>query len=414
MFLGNSDNMNIRVASWFRKSGIHAELWRTDPDGPDEGLRGNLREYLGTDPDGLDWIKRCPIDDVLLEACASPQHPLRTEIERSFDFVVVNGAKALLLSAHLSRPTVIIPSGYEIGSFWRFIDQYRTPKEEASYWINLLKQKKLKSAFSYRRRIIQLGRGAIKKALMNVDTYRGHDSIYRRIGATRSLARINLGEDCQKARDLVNRPLLAELNKKYGHSKLTILSLSRIFFSDPKSILYKGTHLFFQSLEALAPLIESGQISVVMGKHGQELDLFEKKFGHSPVFKKINWVSHLDFPTLVTYLSMDNAFLVAEFGKKNSVISGIGRDAIAIGTPFLSQVAPSATVEQFGAPVPSFYAARVPEIVQQLKQVFDMEPQAFQQLRRQMKEFADLHHDYRAYVPRFLSALEDKLEHQGG
>jgi glycosyltransferase involved in cell wall biosynthesis len=138
-----------------------------------------------------------------------------------------------------------------------------------------------------------------------------------------------LPEDVTTNRHLVDRALLDELTTRYQRFERIFLWLSRVDFRDRSSPMYKGTDKF---IRAAAQVVADGaNVRVVIGAHGHDSEAARKLVGDLGIGDHVDWVSHLPFRELITYLSIPNAVVFDELTHLNVVSSGLSREALSVG-----------------------------------------------------------------------------------
>jgi hypothetical protein len=146
-----------------------------------------------------------------------------------------------------------------------------------------------------------------------------------------------------------------------------------------------------------------------MGKHGNEVAEFMQLVDASPVKPYIDWVSHLGAPDLVTYLSLPNGVLFAEFGATQRELSGIGRDAASIGTVTVSSAEPQSIERQYGTPAPLLRALTTDEIALRMRELIDMGDDEFRGRQVAMRQFGEAAVDYHAHMPYYYGLVQRSI-----
>src|SRR5262249_3182235 len=147
------------------------------------------------------------------------------------------------------------------------------------------------------------------------DSYEAHTDGLRRLGLLKKRVFRGLSADCAGDRARVRPELRQQLLARYGDARRVFLWFSRLNFSDPSALIYKGVERYLEALESILPELRAGTVRLVMGKHGNEVPQFMELIEKSPVHQYINWTTHLGAPELVTYLSLPNGVLFSEFGE---------------------------------------------------------------------------------------------------
>jgi hypothetical protein len=396
LFLGNDDNYNYRMAKWSREFGVEADLWVIQPADP---LRGDIR-LLEPDLDGRfpAWVMDVPLGDGRLAALWPGG--IGRRIEETYDFVGVCGTASLMASLRLRCPRGLTAIGAEIGDLpFPFKPGYATSMGTRPMRYNVS--------------IALLVRAALRRLDFIIDSYQAHDNAYERLRLNEKRSFRGMAADCAGERARVRRELLDQLVAKYGAAQRVFMWFSRLNFTDPDALIYKGAERFLQALEAVLPALESGRVRVIMGKHGNELAEFMQLVDRSPAKPYIDWVPHLGAPELVTYLSLPNGVLFAEFGATQRELSGIGRDAASIGTVTVSSAEPQSMERQYGVAGPLLRALTTEEIAGQMRDLIDMSDDKLRSRQAAMRQFGEAAVDYHAHIPYYYGLVQRSIARRG-
>lgn len=392
LFLGNDDNVNYQMAKWSREFGVDAEVWIIQPTDPH---RGDIR-LLEPDLDMLPtWVKNIPLGDGRRMAVFPGK--IGKEIDRTYDFVGVTGAASLMSTLRLRTPRGLICTGAELGDLpFPFKPGYAISQGRRSLRYNIS--------------VAILVRAALRRLDFIDDDFDGHTAALRRLGLLGKRKFVGFPGDCAGARKRISADLRKNLMRQYGNAGRVFMWFSRLNFSDPKALIYKGVERFLKALESMLPELRRGEVRVVIGRHGNEMEAFLQLVNLSPVKEFIDWVPHLGAHELCTYLSLPNAVLFSEFGEHLGILTGIGRDASSIGTVMISSANPRMIERQYGRPAPILRAVTIDDIVRRMREVVDMDDQAFANLQRKMAEFGEQYVDYRAYIPKYYAFVQEAIK----
>jgi hypothetical protein len=396
LFLGNDDNLNYRMTKWSREFGVDADLWIIQPPDP---FRGDIR-LLEPDLDSQysTWVKEVPMGDGRRIAIWPGE--IGREIERTYDFVSVTGPTSLMASLQFRCPRGLVATGAEIGDLpFPFKPGYATSMGQRPV--------------SYNLSVAILVRAALRRVDFILDSYEAHTENFRRLGLLEKRVFRGVACDCRGERARVRMELRTELLARYGAARRVFMWFSRLNFTDPSSLIYKGVERYLQALESMLPELRAGTLRLVMGRHGNEVGEFMRLVEASPVKPYIDWVGHLGAPELVTYLSLPNGVMFAEFGENLRELSGIGRDAVSMGTVTVSSAEPSILRRQYGEPAPLMRAVTVDEIRARMRELIEMENDRFAGLQAQMREFGETAVDYHVLIPQFYGLVQRSVERQG-
>jgi len=392
LFLGNSDNVNLKLCMWSRNIGVDAFLWRMD-----EGGRGNPMEYA---PDlfehgNPDWVIGAEKSNKQLIISTLIKSRDIDYINKNFDVVIISGKRALIFSLKIKLPKLLVPVGYEVC--------YLLDKTSI---LKTLKRILYHPKFVFEIYLNFVSLIALKSLNGIFDSFEHNFRIYKHFNLEKILYPKSIGEDCEKVRKLVDKKTIQALEKETAKAKKVFLWFSRLNYRNLSSPNYKGVDLFLKALEDILPLLENGEVLVYIGKHGIDTEPFIELAKKSPVYHYIRWREHLEYPKLLSYLSLKNAILFTDFGKNNSGVSGIGRDALVLGTVTINSCTDKATTLQYGKPAPKNYASTPKEITEQIYRLLGMSDEKFRNCQNRNKQYSDTHMDYKNYLKWFYQDVE--------
>jgi len=389
-FLGNADNINLKVCYWLRQLGYEAHIYTADFGG-----RGGVHLYFNQEElkSNSDWIFDGKLDKLGLWSFVFLPSRQRNFINKEYDLVVVSGLSGLVASNVITRPKLLSPVGYEVNHFCN-------PKIPF----------KIKSINSFFRRLASYyAVKSLKKIDLITDFFEPDHEVYKFHKVFSKVSSLAIGEDCEKVRSFVKKALLEQLVEKTKGAKKVFLWLTRLNYKDPSIPEYKGADLFLKSLETQLEALKSGELVVYMGKHGLDVDDFMKLCEGFECSQYINWIGHLDYPELITYLSIPNAILFTEFGDVNSSINGITRDGYAIGIPMVNSSKDNIMIAQYGAPGPRFFCKTVEDIANTMQHLLNLSNDAFEELREKTLEYGNNYLDYKNYIPALIKLIQQRL-----
>lgn len=394
-FLGNPDNFGIRHVLWLRKLGYDACLYRSD-----EGKRGDITHYY---PDYAlnkpDWIR--PLSLNYKEFIQLFFFPKRAkaffkEINENFDCVWISGPMALVLSKFVHLPKLFIPVGYEVSYF---ASKRNRP---IKYYLSQMSPiMLLKDTFVYRQ-VKQI----IYQMTLIVDWFECNLDVYRELNLIPKVKGYGVGDDCAQLKTLADRSLKEEILLEYQNCHRTLLWFSRLNFTNPEDPIYKGVEIFYEALEGMLDYLKDNKIRIIMGFHGEDKEAFYHAYGETELYQYIDWIGHLDYPQLISYLSIPNAIAFTDFGKYNTGISGIMRDALSMGVPIINNSAPEVMEQQYEGVAPRLYADNPVDIRSQIKSLSEMSDEEFNGLKAKTYAYALEHLNYDVYIARLEQAFE--------
>jgi hypothetical protein len=391
LFLGNEDNVNARAAVWSRRAGVDADLYLLGNEGSG---RGAIETFLpGADQERPPWVRMLPVKDPL----AFIRNP-SADIDglcRGYDLLVSTGLGALILAPLFPLPRIHLVVGSEIGAVpsyrWALTSRMTAPVLSFRWIDDRL------TRFRYSR--------AVRRSLPDIDLYLDsfvpNQNMFRSFDLEDRVVFSGLAEDVDANRARVDPQRLARLTQQYSGFSRVFIWLSRLNFTDPRSNIYKGAERYLAALDSVTDDIATGRIALVIGRHGNDVESFVKLAEKWPFSGHIDWVEHLAYDELLTYLSLPNAVLFSEFGELQKDLTGIGRDAASVGTVTVSSADPEFMTRQYGAPAPTFRAVTTEQIAARMREIIAMPDEMFRANQRMM---ADYGREWIHY-PRFLDRL---------
>ena len=389
-FIGNADNVNLKVCSWFRKLGYKAYLYAAE-----KGGRGGIHLYLNEEEfkSHESWVFEGNIDKLGLWSFIFLPNKYRDFINKEYDLVIASGLNGLIASSVIKKPKILLTVGYEV-------NHYCNPKIKFP----------IRSINSFFRALASYyAVKSLKKIDLITDFFEPDHEVYKYHNVFSKVSSMAIGEDCEKVQSFIKKDFLASLIEKNQKAKKVFLWLTRLNYKDPSIPEYKGADLFIKALESQIASLKNGELVVYMGNHGLDADDFMKFCKGFECSQYINWVDHLDYSELVTYLAIPNAVLFTEFGDVNSSINGITRDGYAIGIPMVNSSKDEVMVAQYGAPGPRFFCQIVEEIENTMKYLLNLSNNDFEELRMKTLEYGNKYLDYKNYIPALIKLVKQSL-----
>lgn len=305
---GNQDNSGYRIAIWLRESGHHVALYlmrnwesaRSRPEAIDRDL-----ERAGY-PDWIRQYDNTPLNTLFRLA------PEIDEIEADFEIVVVIGSMAMMQARHFRKiPFVNLSTGPSNQGVIRMWDHISL--KHRAFWTTV--------RFFVRRSVRKCDR-----IFVHYDP-----EIYSlaKLGQLGKSVIYGMPEDISGNADRVDQSLLNELNEKYCQFDRVFLWLGRIAYSDPKNPMYKGADKFIEAADAI--IRDGANVRLVIGKHGEDYERLRQLIEAKGLSSRVEWVDHMPYWRLLTYLSIANAVVVDELTSLHCVSSGMFRETLSVG-----------------------------------------------------------------------------------
>jgi hypothetical protein len=372
-FVGNQDNNAYRLCRWIRKRNIDAHLYlfprenptRSKPELVDAELADGyppwLREY---DEDTGPWpLKRGAV---------------ARRIDSNYDIVVTSGATGLLAVGHFKHaPVVHLSLGSEVSQYPLWLWRLKLPLKWRA--ASFLMRRNLKRV----AKVVTLG-------------FRPELHALKILGHTGKTVIWGWPEDPQGNRRRVDREELAKLTADYADCDRVFIWMARLNFMDPDAIDYKGSERF---LDAFEMIVRAGEYKVkaIVGDHGYDVEVFKARVIAKGMDDHIDYVQHLPFHRMMTYMSIPNGVVVDVLdAERGHIFGGVVREAMSLGAPLIT-AADSETVTQcYGPNCPIIYADDAQSCRQAMANVAKMNESEFTQLGQSVTRWADenLHYDH--------------------
>lgn len=390
--IGNQGSYGYRICNWLRRMENDAELFLLEgADRQERDLPENVDRALeGGYPSWIHQVGRFSSE--------------LSEVARRFDVGLTVGPSGLKAITRLSDlPVVHFAMGSELYSM---PTSYTPPDSRFLQWLDKVKYRFLKSEKergaravalharkSYRqaRRIIALSQEAVQAAWQ--------------IGEGSKLCIWPFPEDVEGNRRRIDPALLQQLTEKYRQYDRVFLWLSRINYRDKEAAHYKGTDHFLDAYEALVAEYP-GRVHAVVGDHGFDGEAFQADVDRRGIANSIDFVSHLPFWKLITYLSIPNAVVCDQIVKRDCV-TGLVRECLSIGTPAMQCVDQALMRICFLSALPVVSAEDRDTCLAAMKYFVDMSAEDFTEKCKTISTWSANHLDFRVIIPRLVLLLRE-------
>lgn len=365
-YWGNQGNLGYRLSKWFRAKGIETHLFilkkelldeRSRPESIDQELKSGYPSWIHI-YDQSRFIFFVPKE-------------LRDYINKNFDILMTTGL--LMANAFIFKiPIVCAISGSE-GIWGRFSD-------------------KLESTGSLRYRIKKIITTVCYKATVRraKKVVTGFDPVILSINSIGQISKqsfCGLPEDVIGNKKLVDKKLLKQLNDRYHNYDKVFLWLSRVNFVDKSNPSYKGPQIFLRAVERLINENHSN-IRVVVGEHGFDWQLFKNKVKEKGLSQYFDFVPHLPYWKLSTYLSIGNAVVFDALTPNKSTSSGMVREALAVGAILIKSFDETMMSIAYGPDCPIINATAEEEILKKMQEILSWDEDLFRQKQSEIKKWA--------------------------
>ena len=391
VFFGSQDNLGYRYAKWLRALGHHAEVYafeldlgRSQPELLDPELKDAYPDWFHAHRSPVRYYPYIP-------------RGLRRQLERDFDLMVASGTRGLLASRKVALPKILHSIGGEVAE---------APFPFAGRWQGV-------AAAIYRLTRWPFARASLRAMDAIIENYLVNVRCLERLGLMEARVTLPMAEDVASNRAMIDHDLLATLTGRYAGNRRVFLWLSRLNYRDPDDAAYKGADRFLRALAAVRSEIEQGQIRLVIGTHGHDVEAFRKWAEQEGYASHIDWVPHLSYGQMLTYLSLPNAVLFGKFGEDLTILSGMDRDALSTGTVTVTTYDPTYISEIYGGHAPYLLAVSETEIAARMREIADMTDEDFEAQRAAMSDYGDANLDISAVMPQYITLLRRVLAGHG-
>lgn len=383
-FVGNQGNNAYRLCKWIRKHGLDCHLYmlgdtnrRSFPEAVDRELEGTGYP---------EWIHR--YDDrkkfwfLIRSASAS-------EIENCYDIVVTSGFRGLIVARHLKN----IPIVHEVlGS-----EVIRLPLMLTMPGATLSQRT---GSFYYR--------SAIKRVNRMVSLMRPTVTSLNRLGQVEKLRLWGFPEDVVGNQKRVEQRLLGELNAKYEGYNRVFLWLSRLVYRNKTTHEYKGPERF---LESYGRILKENKYKVcaVIGAHGPDAEAFKRLVRDKGLADHVEFVSHMPYWKLLTYLSIQNAVVFDEINLIKGELSGMARETLSVGGVLVKTLDKDLVEICYGPGCPIINAHDEQTCFEAMRKVLELKEAEFMALKEQNHMWAMENLHYPKAVERFIDILRETI-----
>ena len=397
-FIGNQDNNGYRLCKWLNAMGRKGQLFmlpliprddsRSLPELVDPGIKGATGGYPS-------WIhNHCPRAKYwYLKSPSFSKH-----VENEFDVVITSGLSGLL-AANLFQNVPIIHMS--LGS------------EVTEIPLLLFKLK-----VGFQKRLISLfSRRALKRANLILTGFKPTMKTIHALNLEKKLRVWGFPEDVSQNSNRMDASLFEKLNTDYGKYQRVFLWLSRINYLNKSSSAYKGPEKFLKAFEKIAGQY-NGRVKLIIGEHGADIDPYKRIIADKGLDVFVDFIPHLPYQKLLSYLSLPNAVIFDELDKEKGELSGIAREALSVGAVVVKTIDSDLIELCFGSACPVVNAFDVPSCYAAMKYMMDCDNEQFKQLKQSSLKWASqyLHYEHNAsklieYLREIVFCHKFKIEH---
>lgn len=384
---GNQDNAGYRLAKWLRARGNNAHLYlmthwespRSNPEAIDNDL---TKETYPT------WTHK--FNNSVPHMILGNSREI-DEIERTYDVVLVVGNMAMTFAHQIRHvPIVCLSTGPGNQGVIKMWDHYGL---------------KYKLFWTLMRFYIRKSVRSCQKVLIHYDP-----EIYslKKLDQLGKAIFYGMPEDVSMNKDRVDKALLADLNNQYAKYDKVFLWLSRIDFRNSKSPMYKGTDKFIRGAAKI--IAEGANVKIIMGSHGQDYEASKDMVTNLDISGHVDWVPHLPFWKMLTYLSIDNAVIFDELTEFNCVSSGMFREALSVGAVLVRSYSETMTNAGHGGyNCPVHHAVHEADVYEVMKKILCWDKSKMQEEKNRSFSWAEKYLKADHQIDRLINILEEAV-----
>jgi len=342
LYIGNQDNTGLRFVRWLVEAGIDARLIfpdnfnhsRSQPEWESPSLKERY-------PDWVQTFREKRIPYLFLNRKVK-------RLARHYDIILSTGFYILPVLL-LNKPVVFLPSGRDL--------------TQMPFWSDRLVNEL--HSYLYRKRIHK-----IRKILTDQE-----DCVWaaRLLGTGDKIYRYPFLVDAREIERNVNTTLKSSLEKEYGHYQTIFFNPTRKNM-DPARVDYKGIDKLLKAYRRFLDWHGSSNVLMVSGLHGLHVEDFKNRVRELDLQQDIAYTGHLPLPDLHAWFSLKNVVVFDQFSQNLNALSGIQREAMALGRPVVSATdIHSAAFKQAYGPdcplLPAFDEQQIFRAMQALKDI---------------------------------------------
>jgi len=386
LFYGNTDNLGFRVTKALRTGGFNAHLLLyTDVKMLTSSSDRSLPEFANPQynnnyPEWVHTCKRSFLDDFFITFAA------KKIVDKVNPAIILTSGNCVVPAVKTKLPVIFIPGGSDITKipFGIRSDSYSSNiKKRLKCGVFLYLITKLLNCYSWLRAVATSR--AIKKDNLTAILTSQEDCIWasKFLDVYNKVVLFPIYEDVSFIKSNINKDLYEKLTKKYSQYKLVFMALSRKNIN-PSDIAYKGQEKILYAFQSFVSKTKLGpdDIRLVLGMHGNNVDEFRYLISSLSLEPYVEQVGHLNTQDLHTYVSLDNACVLDEFGTSAEYsLGGLARETLCIGTPIVSatKVYDERFINSHGKECPLIPAYTEEEIEKAMSHLLDLDRKKYKE-----------------------------------
>lgn len=384
-FWGNQGNNAYRLCKWVREKGLDACLYKMSSDS----------ESMRSQPEVVDrdlgksypsWIHN--YDNRHFRMVYVPKK-VKDFIQKEFDILIACGNSGSASAHNFNIPILSYILGGE-GVWGRFLFD---PK------INRTLTRRLKKSlmtFYYKK--------TIRKSEKLISGYDPVTLSLHSIGQSHKQSFYGFPEDVLGNKERVDSELIYELNNQYNVYDKVFLWLSRVNFLDKNNSEYKGTEKFLFAVDRLIKK-NKPNIKVLVGEHGSDVQNFKQMVKEKGLETFFEYIPHLPYWKLLTYLSIENAIVFDELSHYKSSTSGMFREALSVSAVLIKSHNETLTTIGYGPNCPVLDATSTEETYKMMLKVLSWDKTKMCQKKEEIDKWATKYLHWETHIDKFINML---------
>lgn len=391
--VGNQGNNAYRLCKWLREAGVDARLHLLDGESNERSQPAHVDRELASG-EWPDWLKRLPgtprQSRVGWREVLTPSWPEEiADLESDTDLVLTSGFHGLFAATAFQKvPVVHFSLGSEVTDLP--VRLFGRGERRKIRWEALLARRSLAHV-----------RAVLTSYSRTVLTLHG-------LGHAHKTRPWGFPEDLDGNVDRIDRELLAELDAQYADYDAVFLWFSRLNFRDPKRADYKGPERFLAAYETL---VADGKANVraLIGAHGTDADAFREQVASRGLEDHVDFVPHLPYWKLLTYLSLRNGVVFDLIDVEKGTPGGLVREALSVRAPVVMALDRKSLDVFYGPGCPMLDAPDATQCHQAMRQWLAFSPEERSAYARDCAEWARRVLDRHRATERLLAILREVI-----
>jgi len=383
-FISNQGNNAFRLAKWLQEFNIDAHVYAVSENNQRSNPASLSSEYETKLPE---WFHQIELKNYFSFIKKIKEFDY---IEKHFDIIITTGDYGLLLSTKFKRKDII---HYNLGAELHHLP-FWTKNERKNLLVKLIEISWLRIALRRIYKIIIIEKNGVKVA--------------KKLSILNKSYVFGFPEDINNINNR-DEGLYHELDQKYKKYDRVFVYLSRIKYKNKNITAYKAPEKFIEAMDKLILNYPNANIKVIMAEHGDDAIDFKNEVKNKQIFNKIDWVPHLPYNQLLSYLSLKNAVIIGSLSDTAACLGGMTREALSVGAIVLQKLDPILTKLTYNSDDPGYNPKTDNEIYTFLEELYKMDSTELREKQQQSVIWAKKYLDYHAMIPVFIEMIKKDL-----